>query len=67
MEGTIQAVKLDRSFGFIAPPGEPDIFFHKSDLDSALAFDEQLTGRRVRFVCVQREGKLQARKILPAD
>lgn len=48
-EGTITAVKLDRGFGFIAVANQPDVFFHESDLDPALEFDEALIERRVRF------------------
>jgi cold shock CspA family protein len=48
-EGTITSLRLDRGFGFIAAPNQPDIFFHVNDLADDLPFDEALEQRRVRF------------------
>jgi cold shock CspA family protein len=48
-EGTIATVRVDRGFGFISRGDLPDIFFHVTDLDASLAFDDQLIERRVVF------------------
>jgi cold shock CspA family protein len=47
-EGTVKAVRLDKGFGFISSPNQPDVFFHASELIE-LPFDETLRERRVRF------------------
>jgi cold shock CspA family protein len=47
-EGVILTVKVDRAFGFIGAPGQPDAWFHRDEL-ADLDWNEQLTGRRVRF------------------
>ena len=46
--GVVSSVKCDRGFGFIATPGQPDVFFHATAL-VGLDFDEQLYQRRVRY------------------
>ena len=46
-EGTITRLVLDRGFGFIAFPNEPDAFFHQKDLVD-LEWTDQLTELRVR-------------------
>jgi cold shock CspA family protein len=46
--GTIKSIIADKGFGFIASPGEADVFFHFRTL-IGLEFDEQLTGRRVTY------------------
>jgi cold shock CspA family protein len=48
-EGTIDTLRLDRGFGFISAAGQPDVFFHASDLAADLPFDGTLQERRVRF------------------
>jgi cold shock CspA family protein len=49
-EGTIVRVRVDRGFGFIATPDQPDAFFHAKDVaDELLPFDERLQEMRVRF------------------
>ena len=48
--GTVASLKLDRGFGFISRPGEPDLFFHlKSVSDDQLEWNETLLQRRVQF------------------
>ena len=47
--GVITSLNLERGFGFISASGQPDIFFHFSDLADDLPFDEALQERRVRF------------------
>ena len=55
MTGTITAVYLQKGYGFITLPSDEsgrrgrDLFFHETDLDDELAFDEQLNERRVQF------------------
>ena len=52
--GTIVALVLDRHFGFIHErTGQPDIFFHASDLVDGLEYDEQLHQRRVEFDVIE--------------
>jgi cold shock CspA family protein len=52
-------------FGFISAPGQPDVFFHASDLMD-LAFDETLQERRVRFQIVTIEKGSRAKCIQAA-
>ena len=48
--GTIVGLRLDKGFGFIfEKAGQPDIYFHVSNLCDGLEFDEALRERRVRF------------------
>jgi cold shock CspA family protein len=47
-EGYVKSVRLDKGYGFIASPGQPDVFFHYTELVD-LPFDETLQERRVRF------------------
>ena len=54
MTGTITAVYLNKGYGFITLPSNDgrrgrDLFFHETDLDDDLEFDEQLNERRVQF------------------
>lgn len=39
MYGTVKKIVVDKIFGFIASPGQPDTFFHINDLSDELAFD----------------------------
>jgi cold shock CspA family protein len=66
-EGTIISVKLDRGYGFVSSPGQPDTFFHSSDLSEGLAFDEQLLERRVKFDIYQSGKGLRAVNVQPAN
>lgn len=65
-QGTIQSVKADRGFGFIAIPNRGDLFFHFSQVAHELEFDEQLIGRRVEFEIVLRDGRERAINVRPA-
>jgi cold shock CspA family protein len=66
-EGVVKALRLDRGFGFIVAPNEPDLFFHASDVDETLPFDEQLIERRVRFNIVGSPKGPRAVAVRPAD
>ena len=47
-EGTIKRL-TDRGFGFIDTGGDKDIFFHMSNLDGDLTFEELREGEKVSF------------------
>jgi len=67
MLGVVKAVRVDRGFGFIeSQEAEGDIFFHIKDVDqSVLPWDEQLTGRRVRFNLVTNDGRNRGVAVSP--
>jgi cold shock CspA family protein len=65
-EGTIIAVKVDKGFGFVGAPNEPDYFFHMSELID-LDWNEQLVGQRVCFDVVTTPKGMKARNVRPAD
>ena len=44
--GTICKVKIERGFGFISEPQQPDCFFHASDLAADLEWSERLCANR---------------------
>lgn len=48
-EGVVKHIKAENGFGFIKLASGPDIFFHCSDVDRTLVFDERLVGQRVVF------------------
>lgn len=64
-DGTVCSVRADRGFGFISSPGQPDVFFHMSDLDG-LAFDETLQQRRVQFDIIGTGKGPRAANVRPA-
>ena len=47
-EGFIATVREDKGFGYIASPGQRDVFFHCSSLVD-IEFDQRLLNRRVEF------------------
>jgi len=50
MEGTIKKIIDHRGFGFIAVEGESDdIFFHRSQVQGSLVFEELREGTTVQF------------------
>ena len=52
--GTVINLQLERGFGFINEQiGQPNVFFHISDLEDGLEFDEQLVERRVAFDVIE--------------
>jgi cold shock CspA family protein len=65
-EGYVCAIRIDGGFGFIGSPGQPDVFFHMSDLADDLPFDETLDQRRVRFDVVGTAKGPRARNVRPA-
>lgn len=65
--GYIKVVKLDRGFGFLASPDQPDVFFNVQDVDESLDWDESLQERRVQFRIVGTAKGLKAMDIRPAD
>jgi cold shock CspA family protein len=67
LTGTITYLVESRGYGFIAVPGDVDVFFHCRDLPSELPFDEQLIERRVSFELVHRDGKARAARIRPCE
>ncbi len=65
MSGSVKSIVFDRGFGFIAVPGERDVFFHANDLERT-TFDEQLVGLRVEFAVEQTTKGARARHVQPA-
>ena len=65
--GTICKVKIERGFGFISEPQQPDCFFHASDLAADLEWSERLCELRVAFDVVGTPRGPRARNIRPAD
>jgi len=50
MQGTIKKIIEHRGFGFIATEGESDdIFFHRSQIQGNLVFEELNEGQTVEF------------------
>ncbi len=66
-EGTITTLRLDKGFGFIAAPNQPDTFFHANDLPNDLEFNEALQERRVRFDIVSTHKGPKASNVRPAE
>lgn len=66
-EGTICSVRVDRGFGFISSPNQPDVFFHVRDMAAGLTFDETLKELRVRFDIVSGTKGPRAANVRPAD
>ena len=65
--GTVISLQLDKGFGFIHErTGEPDLFFHRSELADDLTFNEQLKERRVTFDLVQNGDRFRAANIQAA-
>jgi CspA family cold shock protein len=48
MTGTIKRLVSDKGFGFIAPGGDPEYFFHQSAC-SGMRFDELRESQAVTF------------------
>jgi cold shock CspA family protein len=65
-EGTICKVRVDKGYGFISAPSQPDAFFHCRDLVPELPFDETLQERRVRFEIIGTERGPRAKNVKPA-
>ncbi len=65
-EGTVIKLKLDRGFGFIGTPNQPDVWFHKDEL-TGLEWDAQLEERRVRFDILGTPKGPRARNVRPAE
>lgn len=66
-EGFISRVIVDKCFGFIKTPNQPDCFFHMSDItDEELTFDETLLERRVRYDVVNTDKGLRAKNLRAA-
>lgn len=57
MVGKIKTIVSDRKFGFIRVQDGTEYFFHKSDLDSSLDFDELEVGVQVEFDTVPQSGR----------
>ena len=47
--GHILWISLEEGHGLIGAPHQPDVLFHKSELEDSLKWDEELMLRRVRF------------------
>jgi cold shock CspA family protein len=65
--GAIVNQRIDKGFGFIAEPNQPDLFFHANDLCDDLPFDERLQERRVKFDVVTTAKGPRAKNIQPAE
>jgi CspA family cold shock protein len=70
--GTIKSLVTDRAFGFIAPeggaPDGKDLFFHKSDVQSSVFYDQLRVGQTVQYDLGrdQRRGTPKATNVRPA-
>jgi CspA family cold shock protein len=65
--GTIKNLRLDKGYGFIEPSGGgPDCFFHLSQLQHPLTFDETLIERHVEFDLDPGAAKPRAVNVRPA-
>lgn len=65
-EGTITRIVMERGFGFIGEAGQPDVFFHASDLADGMEFCEQLLELRVRFNIIATAKGLRAANVQAA-
>lgn len=66
--GTIKAVKCDKGYGFLRPSGDTeDLFFHMSQLQGGLTFDEQLVALDVEFDRVMFQGRERAVAVRPIE
>jgi CspA family cold shock protein len=61
--GTIKWMVLERGFGFIQRPGQPDLFFHASTIANC-DFADLRQGQQVEFEVGQdRQGRVAASSI----
>ena len=61
MQGTVEKKIQDRGFGFISVEGKEDsIFFHKSQIEGELTFDNLQEGTEVSFEVEKTPKGLQA-------
>lgn len=66
--GTVKSIIEDRGFGFIRrATGLKDVFFHISELDPSIDFDETLIERRVTYTIVTTPRGEQANAVRPAE
>lgn len=49
LTGTVKKLVADRGFGFITAEDGSEYFFHRSGVDSSLAFEELAIGASVSF------------------
>ena len=67
MQGKIEKKIQDRGFGFISVEGkEESIFFHRSQIEGDLIFDDLQEGEAVQFEVEETQKGLQAIKIKKA-
>ena len=66
--GFVCRLELDRGFGFVLPHGTGRaIFFHVSNLDVGLPFDDTLLERRVVFSVIKNDRGTAAVNVRPAE
>ncbi len=64
MQGKIEKVIRDRGFGFISVQDKEDsIFFHKTQIDKELVFEDLREGQDVQFEVEETPKGLQAVKV----
>jgi cold shock CspA family protein len=66
VDGVVKSVRTDKGYGFISSHGHEDVFFHVSQLKN-LVWEEQLTGRRVKFRLITTERGPKATHVRAAD
>jgi cold shock CspA family protein len=68
MVGTVNFIAVAKGYGFIqADERSQRVFFHASEVDESLAFDEQLMERRVRFEVKSTDRGLRAIGVKAAE
>lgn len=67
--GTIVMVKVDKRFGFVRSDtrASRELFFHESETDPGLTFDEALVERRVTFSVITTPKGLRAVQVEAAS
>ncbi len=66
MNGAIKNVSLERGFGFIRGDDGSEYFFHRSELQAWLRFEDLKPGVRVEFATRQSDKGPRAAEIRPA-
>ncbi|HVS41058.1 MAG TPA: cold shock domain-containing protein [Candidatus Dormibacteraeota bacterium] len=66
LTGSVKKVVADRGFGFIAADDGTEYFFHRSGLDSSLAFESLGAGERVTFDIERSDKGPRAQHVRPA-
>ena len=66
MTGTVKKIVAERGFGFITAEDGQEYFFHRSGLDSSLAFENLAGDERVSFEIERSDKGPRARQVRAA-